>query len=103
MATALEDSSKLANRLAAALRQVDGIKLEQSGIEIEGLSDLVSCGFVALVNSGVAPAEIRTHVEASGLTDKVRDKPQGTRMRIHAYAAVTAELVQRSERAFRHR
>ena len=56
VATTLENSSEFAGRLAAALRQVSDVELEQAHIKLEELCDHVSRGFVALVNSGVAPS-----------------------------------------------
>ena len=104
MAEAFKDSGKITSRLATALCQAGDVELDlgRLNIKLEGSSYLVSRCFVTLVRSGVASLGIRTHVEASGLADTLRDKPQGTRMQMHGYTTVATELTQRSERAFQH-
>jgi hypothetical protein len=59
-----------AQRFEKILRQVGGctvsqasdVELKQSSFKLEGLRDIVSRSFVALVNSGVAPFNVLTHV-----------------------------------------
>ena len=55
-----------------------------------------------MVNSGMAPSKITTHIEDSGLEDTVRSKLQGTRMWMHGYVTVATELARRSDWEFRH-